>query len=1110
MTNTEIIIGLLRQLYRKELKQKFLEGIILFIGLTFSVNLAFSLLELAGLNSAAERTILFYTSLVIIVSGLIPLCVFPLFKMFLPITEKEIFRLAESVGKTFLEIKDELKNAIELDKEKNKEIFSSELIQASIEKVSSKLTRVDLDKCIDYSGLKLFFKIVIGFVLLNVLMFIIFPQLSWATFRIINYQKEFAVTPNLMFEISPGDTSITKGDYLKIKISVYGESPDLVNLNIKESGSTKYLSKKIFRNKDGYFISKFENVKNPFVYKITSGKLSSRIYRIKVIDRPVIKNLRVKISPPAYSRISETEQIDNGNIAALRGSRIFLSVNSSKPLKSAKLIFSDSSSIQMKIKNDNASLIFTLNESKTYFISISDKFGVRNSNPIKYSVNVIDDLYPEIELLKPNTDVQLGNNNMIQILSDIKDDYGFTKLLLRFKLVSSRFESPWEKEKSLEIPVNIDEKEQQSEYVWNVAELNPTVEDVYSFYLEIFDNDRISGPKSAKSKTLTVRIPTLDELYKDADKKQGDIKNDLEETLKEANKLKEEIKKLSNELKQDKKEISWNEKEKIQKSIEKFQQLQNKIDDVQKQLSEMKKDVQENKLLSNETLEKYQELQNLMDELTNEELKNAFKKLEDALKSLNRNDTQKALDEMKFDEETFQKSLERTINLLKRIQIEQKLDELTKRAENISEELEELQKSTEQEKIDSDKLAKKQNELTKEIQKFNEEAEKLSKKMSEFKDMPKDEMDKLNKELDEQNNEEKSENAEKQLEKNNRQQASQMQKQMLSNMKQNMKKLSQIQSSMQMQNQISTMMEMMKALNGLISLSKEQESIRQKNQSGNSSEFNESTKSQNQLKNNLDKIINQLSELSQKSFAITPEMGKALGKAKMNMQQAIQNIQSKNVSSVLKSQQESMKYLNESASLLKSGMEQMMQGGGQGGGMMSLMQQMEKLSQQQMGLNQITQQLNQGQLTEGQQGELQKLAQQQEMIRKSLDELNREAKESGQSKKLATNLEDILKEMKEVVENLQSEKIDDDVIKSQDKILSRMLDAQRSINERDYEKQRESAEGKTFSRKSPGELSDIEKKTKIQEELQKAIREGYKKDYENLIRRYYESLEKSK
>jgi len=1110
ITKIELIKTQLKELYRKNLMRKGSEGIIILVGIVFLVNLFLSLLEIAGLNSSLNRIILFYSGIIIIGSFFVWIVFLPLLRIFFHVSDYEILSLTKLIGTTFKEIKDELQNAVELDREKSKGIFSEELIEANIHSVYSKFCKLNLNNCIDYSRLKNLTKLVTGFVVINILLFITIPQLGWATFRIINYQKEFALAPDIMFEISPGDTVITKGTGLKIRISVYGDIPDLIDLQTKFEGSTKYSSRRIFRNKDGYFILKFEKVRTPFDYKIKVGKFSSRRYTIKVIDRPIITSLRIKISPPPYSKVSESEQIDNGNISSLKGSLILLSLKSSKSLMSAKIIFDDSSSSTLKIDDLNASTIFKLSKSCSYKIILKDKFGVNNINPITYSINVIEDSYPSIELEKPFQDVQLGNDNTVPILTAIKDDYGFSKLLLKYKLISSQFEDPWIEEKYRELPINIEETDQQVGFNWNMAELNPTVNEVYAFYLEIYDNDKVSGPKSVKSKTITIRIPSLDELFKEGDKKQEEISNNLEETLKEANKLKEEIKKISNDLKRDKKEITWNEKEKIQKSIEKFQQIQNKIDDVQKQLSEMKKDVQENKLLSNETLEKYQELQNLMDELTDEDLKNAFKKLEDALKSMNRNDTQKALDEMKFDEETFQKSLERTINLLKRIQIEQKLDELVKRTENISKELEELAKSTELGKSDSDKLAKKQNELTKQIQKFNEEAEKLSEKMNEFKDMPKDEMEKLNEEMDEQSNEEKSENAEKQLQKNNRQQASQMQKQMLSNMKQNMKKLSQIQSSMQMQNQMSTMMEMMKALNGLISLSKEQESIRQKNQSGNSSAFNESVKSQNQLKNNLDKVINQLSELSQKSFAITPEMGKALGKAKINMQQAIQNIQSKNVSSVLKSQQESMKYLNESASLLKSGMEQMMQSGGQGGGMMSLMQQMEKLSQQQMGLNQITQQLNQGQLTEGQQGELQRLAQQQEMIRKSLDEMNKEAKESGQSKRLAANLEDILKEMKEVVENLQSEKINDDVIKSQDKILSRMLDAQRSVNERDYEKKRESAEGKTFSRKSPGELSDTEKKTKIQEELQKAIREGYKKDYENLIRRYYESLEKNK
>ena len=39
---------------------------------------------------------------------------------------------------------------------------------------------------------------------------------------------------------------------------------------------------------------------------------------------------------------------------------------------------------------------------------------------------------------------------------------------------------------------------------------------------------------------------------------------------------------------------------------------------------------------------------------------------------------------LKFNEDAFQKSIERTINLLKRLQIEQKIDELAKRTEKLS------------------------------------------------------------------------------------------------------------------------------------------------------------------------------------------------------------------------------------------------------------------------------------------------------------------------------------------------------------------------------------------------------------------------------------------
>lgn len=151
-------------------------------------------------------------------------------------------------------------------------------------------------------------------------------------------------------------------------------------------------------------------------------------------------------------------------------------------------------------------------------------------------------------------------------------------------------------------------------------------------------------------------------------------------------------------------------------------------------------------------------------------------------------------------------------------------------------------------------------------------------------------------------------------------------------------------------------------------------------------------------------------------------------------------------------------------------------------------------------------------MTQEMMGQIQRIAQQQEIIRKSLEQLNRESREAGQSKRLASNLEKILQEMKEVVSNLQSQNLNDDLVKQQERILSKLLDAQRSINERDFEKERKSNTGRNFTRTSPSDLilSTDEGKNKIRDELLKAIREGYKKDYEDLIRNYFDSLGKEK
>ncbi len=1102
----------LKALYKKENLIKTTIGLNVFIVLILALNILLSILELSGLNNVTERTILYYCGIIITFISFLIFIIIPISKMFFGKTNYK--NLANKVGDYYVEIKDRLKNIIELAEESDS-YFSESLKTAAINKVYEETQKIDFTKTVSYSKTKKFFLFSAAAIVLSVMLFSIIPGLREASYRILNHTQKFEKPKRFSFYIKPGNIVVTKNSDVTIRIETIGEKQKAINLYTKSSKEPSFLEHNIFSDTNGVFKFRINSIKNPIEYYAQNGDVISEFYKINVIDKPIISQLQLTITPPKYSGLKKYIQKDNGNITELKGSKIELKLKSSKALQSGYLIFSDSSKQNLIINREKAFVIFSVKKNLNYKIIIFDSAKTQNKNPVTYSIVSKPDEFPILSVISPESNTRLTKSEKVLVQLKISDDYGFNKLLLQHKLTASNFETP--EEKFTTVPITFDKKQREQNvfFVWDVSGLYLTAGDVISFYFEVIDNDNISGPKSTKSSLLTLYVPTLEELFNDAETTQEEAVKEIKETIEEAEKLREELEKISNEMKSDKKEIDWEEKKKMENAAQKFKELKNKIEKTQKKLSEQQNELEQNNLLSKETLEKYNELQKLMDEMNNDEMRKVLEKLQQQLESMNRENAQKSLEDMKFDEETFRKSLERTVNLLKRIQIEQKMDEILKRAEDIQKSIDELKKKTEKSDLSQEetknKLEEKQKEITKKFEKLNEETKKLQEKMKEFDDMPNEMMEKLQKEMESQKNKERSKETEQQL-------AEQMKSSALDNMQmlsQNMQKTSQqmqsMKQQMQMQNQLQTIYDMMKAVNNLIELSKQQEELKKNIEGKSSSQLNKEAPQQEKILSGLDKTIKQLTDLSQKTFAITPEMGRALGQAKAEMNKSMNALQNRNSSMAMLGQSGAMKYLNEAATMMKGKMDQMMNGG-QGGRMMSMMQQMQQLSQQQMQLNKLTKQLNKGKLTPQQQQQLQRLAKQQEMIRKSLEQLNKESKEAGQSKKVATDLDKVLNEMEEVIKKMKTEKVNDDLVQSQEKILSKLLDAQRSINQRDFEERRKSTVGNRFNRNSPEDInfSTEENKNKIREELMKAIKEGYSQDYEELIRKYYEALEKTK
>jgi hypothetical protein len=140
-----------------------------------------------------------------------------------------------------------------------------------------------------------------------------------------------------------------------------------------------------------------------------------------------------------------------------------------------------------------------------------------------------------------------------------------------------------------------------------------------------------------------------------------------------------------------------------------------------------------------------------------------------------------------------------------------------------------------------------------------------------------------------------------------------------------------------------------------------------------------------------------------------------------------------------------------------------------------------------------------------QQAGLTRLAAEQEALKKGLEQLNREL---GNRSQILGSLEDIAKEIEKVVSDLEKLNVDRNTIDRQKKILSRLLDSEKSLVKRDYSEKRKAEIGDEIIRKSPSQLPlDIGAlNQKEKERAQRLSTETYPKEYEEAIKEYFKAL----
>jgi hypothetical protein len=1105
--------------YRTDAKAKALSfGALLIVSLSI-----LSLLELLFHFNAALRTIVFFGLVAVIAVFGTWLVLRPLFRIAGILSVDDDTLIARRIGNYFPAIRDGLTNFLQLQQEtlKGRSLYSMELLEASFADFAGLVRTIDFKHAVDESDIVRTRKWFVGSTVGAIVLFLAFPiSIPASLSRLAHFNTEFTTPPKYAFNVRPGNKEVIKGEQVEIGVRLSSMDelvfrPASLDLFSRMEGQDRFDQMSIRPDSTGIYHGVLQNVKVSTEYFVRASDVYSQHFVLKVLDRPIIRSLKVRLVFPAYSRIPERLQDEfAGDVTALEGTRVFLSGLTSKELSDAMIVFGRDSLSTLSIGGNKFSGSFLLKEDGSYHIEITDRDSLINYDPVRYNLKVIPDEWPTAAIVAPGRNMDIVGDQSLQLLVHAEDDFGFTRMRLGYRLIHSRYQGAQAEYSYLSIPLPSGQQTKvEVPFAWNLSKMDLVPEDVVEYFAEVFDNDAVKGPKSTKSNLYLLRLPSLQEIFSDVNKGHEQSLDEIKQAMEDAKQLRDEVESVNTDIKKNK-NIDWQQQKKMEEMAKKYQEIQKKLQNVGQQLDEMVQKMDQQKVLSKETMEKYMELQQLFQELNSSELQQALKQMQQAVQNVSKEQLQQAMRQVTFSEEQFRQGIERTMELLKRIQIEQKVDEVKKRAQELEQLQNQLRDESSKALNDKEKqqeTAAKQENLALKEQEMEKASADLAKRMEEFfTEMPLDKLNALNQQLQQKNLGQQMKDAGQQMRQGNMQQAQQTQQETQEGLKNFSEQMDALQQEMLQRQAQHVVNELRKATNNMLTLSEREEALKQQSKSAapNSPQLRQNAEGQLQVMQDLNNVTKGLSELSKKSFAVTPAMGKAIGEAMAKMQNAMKDLDTRNGQLASQDQDMAMASLNEGAVQIQNALQAMMQGGQGGPG--GLLQQLQMLAGSQMSLNLRSEQLGQGMTTQ-QAAEAARLAQQQDAIRKSLDQLNQEAKDSQEQQRLLGDLDKIGEEMKEVVSNLQQNNVSRETIQKQERILSRLLDASKSMHERDYEKKRTSKAGTEIVRKSPDELnpSDLNATNRLREDMLKALQQGYSKDYQELIRKYFEELQKA-
>ncbi|NRA12014.1 MAG: hypothetical protein HRT57_08695 [Crocinitomicaceae bacterium] len=1117
MSSFDRLISQIDAFIRKFYKNQIIKGLILFVGVLLFTYLFVITLEYFGRFGSAVRASLFF--------GFIGVNLFILGKYILIPTLKiksfgnRINRHQASfiIGRFFPKISDRLLNTLQLSDRMDPNSTDYELINASVQQRSSSMNMVPFTGAINLNDNKRYAVWVTPVILVMFLFGVFKPEVyTQGTERVLNFGQEYVEKAPFEFSLISENSSIEEGEDYKFEVELVGK-----NIPVKvyvKSTQGKFLLKRTAKNKfAGSLVQVRGNISFNFEANVNNKDYKSEKFSLNVIAKTAIGKLQATIIYPKYLGLDQ-EVIENAaDLTIPEGTKVSWSV-----------LTKNSEGVELWINNDVKK--FTKNGfsfNRTFKNDSEAKIILRNKrnnreDTTRFDIDVIKDEYPAIQVEEVKDSIKDG----VRYFSGItNDDHGLTGL--RFEYVITSEDGSVRKESmnagrvfGTESPFN---------FAVDFRRENVQLEDKIEYYFVVSDNDGVNGSKSTRSVSFEYKLPTLNELIEKRDEEQEELKDDLTEILEKTAKFKEDLDRLKMETLKSK-QSNWNKENQVNQLQEDHKNLIDILEELQKKIKNSSEEKNQLSEIDKEILEQQELINDLLEELMDDELRGLLEQLEELMKKQDEQGLEENLEQLEMTSEEMKNQLDRSLEMLKKMQVDEKIDD-------IEDQLEELAKKEE----DLAKKVKDEKNITDEQKSTQEEIEE------EFKEIQKDlkELDSLNEELDRpmelgdpesqgEKVEEDMNDAHESMEKNKGKKAGESQNGAAEKMKEMAKNLDEAQQESNTEQQQEDIDMLRNILESLVTLSFDQEETMKNLERVSELDpaFSKYSRKQRRIVDDTRIVKDSLLALAKRQPKIAKFIDKELSQVKVNHELSLEDIDERRRRDLTIHQQYVMTsynnlalMLNESLADMQNKAQQSKPGSGScnkpggkgspkpGEGMSGesmkemLKKQLESMKKgQSPGGKKPGDKPGQGKKTGGAgmgmgNKQIAKMAAEQGAIRRALEQMRKEMNKDGSGN--GNKLNPLIEELEQQEKDLINKRLGKNMINRQKEILTRLLESDKALMERGLEEKRESKSGKNENYSNQIRFEEYNKEKLRQIELLRAVDPAYKKYYKDRANEYF-------